>query len=212
MFVLIGETTMKSGTDLSNIIATFDKKPSIGEMCYSLYQYCDGFVDLDNNMSFEAKKIADALDGVKPLCEPGDLNLVSNYSKEKIGMSKEKVDDVKCAEIHLDYYKQGDDLGYFVDELKDPILALRVHADKMKQVAVHLYNIASVLGDFPNEKCEIEANTHLIQISGPNIVINKLVELGLAEIFDFDDEDCIDDVEEEINNDEDSVEECDGAL
>lgn len=81
-------------------------------------------------------------------------------------------------EIHLGYYKQGDDLQYCLDKYKDHEKALKLHADKMRSVAKHLDKLAAMIS---GEKIEIQADTHYISITCDKVLADKIVKAGLGE-------------------------------
>jgi len=91
------------------------------------------------------------------------------------------------AEVHLGYYKQGDDLGHFLEKKKDPVKALKAHAECMRSVAKHLEEIASVIGKRSKE-IDLNGDTHCIWMIGPTEIIKKLISKGLAK-KSFDEED-----------------------
>jgi SepF-like predicted cell division protein (DUF552 family) len=83
----------------------------------------------------------------------------------------------KTVEIHLGYYKQGDDLGECLRELKDPYKALRGHADQMRSVGEHIDKIAAMVN---GHKIKIEADTHMIMLTCNEILAKKLLDAKLA--------------------------------
>jgi hypothetical protein len=94
----------------------------------------------------------------------------------------------KTVEIHLGYYKQGDDLGGCLGELKDPYKALRGHADQMRSVGKHLDKVADVVS---GHKINIQADTHMISLTCDTKLAQKLLDLGLAS-SGFEDEESND--------------------
>lgn len=108
------------------------------------------------------------------------------------------------AEISLPYHKQGDDLGQYLRGNSSILKALEAHARNMDFAAKMLRDIKEMIADSVSE-VRIDADTHVIEISGPPPVIEKLITAKLAYKVDdeFDDEDFDDDEEWE---DEDSDE------
>jgi hypothetical protein len=102
---------------------------------------------------------------------------------------------MKTAEIYLGYFKRGDDLGYHLQHADNLLEALERHAEQMQDVAGHLRAIRKELGDWRNlSAVDIEADTHVIQISGPDELIDHLVAKELAQVDpDNELEDCSDD-------------------
>jgi|LSQX01.2.fsa_nt_gb hypothetical protein len=97
-------------------------------------------------------------------------------------------EEEKTAEITLPYYKQGDDLRHYLDSCNSIEDALENHAEDMDDAAQQLRKIKALVS---GHDVEIEAGTHLIWISGPASVIDKLVENELAEekFFEEDEDD-----------------------
>lgn len=100
---------------------------------------------------------------------------------------------MKTAEIHLPYFKQGDDLAYHLARTRDVAEALEAHARQMESVSESLRSVKTIIA---GQAVEIDADTHMIQIDGPDEIIDRLVEHGLAEIPQYEDE------EEELAGDE----------
>ena len=55
----------------------------------------------------------------------------------------------------------------------------------MEAVAALLRSVKAIIA---GQAVEIQADTHLIQIDGPSKLIDRLVEQGLAEIPEYEDE------------------------
>ena len=93
----------------------------------------------------------------------------------------------KVADIPLPYFKQGDDLRWFLKE-NPPKKALLLHAEMLTVAAKQLRRISKLISD---SSVEINADTHHIDITGPVKTIDKLIGLKLATEQDWDDdEDC----------------------
>lgn len=93
---------------------------------------------------------------------------------------------MKTVEIHLPYFKQGDDLGSFLKECS-PAEAFLNHAAMLECAVEQLKSIAAMIN---NKEVEVDADTQSILISGDTALMNKLIESNLAnEMFDEDEED-----------------------
>lgn len=91
---------------------------------------------------------------------------------------------MKKAEINLPYFKQGDDLNNCLEQSKTIEDGLALHASFLKQAADQLLKIRQII----SEKLEISiyADAHHIGISGPDEVINMLVDSQLADFVEYD--------------------------
>ena len=104
---------------------------------------------------------------------------------------------MKTAEIHLPYYKQGDDLGAQLETYPVPE-ALEIDAQLLDEAARILRSIKELIADIP---VNIQADTHMIVIDGPDELIDKLIAAGLAEIPEWDDdEEDYEDHEEDLED------------
>ena len=94
----------------------------------------------------------------------------------------------KTAEIHLGYFKQGDDMHQALEKSKDVAEALETHSDWLQGTSEHLLAIKKSIDDYnasTKKTCEeneisIHADTHYIGITGPAKFINKLIKDELA--------------------------------
>lgn len=84
----------------------------------------------------------------------------------------------KTVIIVLPYYKQGSDLGHFLDQCSSNKEALESHASTLEAAARQLRDIGELIADTEVEFC---ADTHHISVSGPEDLMDKLVEMDLAE-------------------------------
>ena len=84
----------------------------------------------------------------------------------------------EMVEIHLGYFKQGDDLGHCLKEMETPQKALRAHALMLEAVVGHLNKVADIVADNP---VEIQADTHSIVMTCDKTISKKLIKAGLAE-------------------------------
>jgi hypothetical protein len=104
-------------------------------------------------------------------------------------------------DVHLDYFKQGDDLNHCLSQAANPQEALKMHADAMRSVAEHLDKIAAMV---EGQSIEIDADTHHIGLACEEELAKKLIEAELADRVDYD-EDVEEDVEEDSDENEDTV-------
>ena len=95
---------------------------------------------------------------------------------------------MKDLEIHLLYFKQGDDLSHCLESTKTNEEALEYHAEMLKNASEHLLQIRDII---KGHDVQIQAGTHYIGICGEDSVMDKLIELDLAEEMDYED-DCED--------------------
>jgi DNA-binding protein YbaB len=97
---------------------------------------------------------------------------------------------MKSAEIHLPYFKTGDDLSHHLASTASPAEAFEAHASQMDAAAEQLRAIKKVLADQP---VEIEAGTHFIAVTGPDSVIDQLIAEKLATAREDEDEEIFED-------------------
>lgn len=94
------------------------------------------------------------------------------------------------AEIYLPYFKQGDDLAHHLENTNSIVDAFTNHSLQMEHVSKLLKDVSLALEQHTNELDEIsvDACTHHISISGPENIIQELINKGLAEKPDWIDE------------------------
>lgn len=111
------------------------------------------------------------------------------------------------ADIHLPYFKQGDDLGFFLQQGLSPAEALAQHAEMLESAARLLRTLSAKVAK--QDGVLLTADTHMIQIEGPEPFVRCLIEEGLAE-KQFWDEDDVDEDEDadELVDDELLEDEC----
>jgi len=90
-----------------------------------------------------------------------------------------------CVEIHLGYFKQGDDLAHCLKETKTPEAAFKMHAEIMRSVAEHLDKVAALVA---KHKVEVQADTHMIQICCDKKMASTLIKAELADKDPMEDE------------------------
>lgn len=109
---------------------------------------------------------------------------------------------MKSAEIHVGYFKQGDDLqGCLSNCANHPANALSSYASMLKECSTHIDRIFHIIVTNYEDRIkeiEITADCHFIEISGPDELIDELVEQDLAVYSEnMEDEEDEDDSEEE---------------
>jgi hypothetical protein len=93
---------------------------------------------------------------------------------------------MKYADIHLPYYKQGDDLSHHLSQCGTLDEALEAHARQLEYAAEILRKVKTMIAG-QDVKCD--ADTHMIQVSGPDSIIDALIDANYASRpFDEDDE------------------------
>ncbi|KYF68697.1 hypothetical protein [Sorangium cellulosum] len=93
---------------------------------------------------------------------------------------------MKWAELHLPYFKQGDDLAHWLRKTRQPVAALEAHAEQLDWSAARLRQVKEAI---VGQKVQIDADTHVICISGPDGLIDGMVRSGLLEFTSDDDAD-----------------------
>ncbi len=100
---------------------------------------------------------------------------------------------MKRAELHLPYFKQGDDLAHHLSQLSSVEEALEAHANQLEFAASILRKVRAIVA---HQGVKIEADTHFIGIEGPDEVIEALIDSNHAtRSFDEDEEDEFDEGE-----------------
>lgn len=94
----------------------------------------------------------------------------------------------KYAVVHLGYFKQGDDLGHWVEKLDTDVEALEAHAGQMRSVAEHLDKLTGVFKEYDGKIRICDAGTHHISIVGDEKIIDDLVAKDLANEDPFEEE------------------------
>lgn len=95
--------------------------------------------------------------------------------------------DLITANLTLPIYKVGSDLAHLLDEAKTPAEALFAYAETLRDAAAKLEKIAARLARV--ETVEITADTHMVLVEGPEDVLSPLIEEGLLDEPDDDEED-----------------------
>lgn len=118
------------------------------------------------------ESVAEALDQLRPGCW---LRQFSEQCHQNV-----------MAELQLPIYKMGDDLAEHLQEEKDTPSALLAYAESLKAAARMVESLAQHA-----EWLKVEqADTHLILVSGPRLVVQALIDSGLlAPEQDTEDED-----------------------
>ena len=103
---------------------------------------------------------------------------------------------MKYAELHLPYFKQGDDLSHHLSQTSTVEEALEAHASQLEYAAEILRKVKGMIAD---QGVTIDADTHMIAISGPDEVIEALIDAKYAH-RPFDEEDDYEN--EDVSEDE----------
>ena len=95
---------------------------------------------------------------------------------------------MKTAEIHLSYFKQGDDLQSCLEGADYNIIeGLENHSQMLQHCSNHLNKIKNLIKKQKNIKeININADCHFISIEGPDSFIDELIENDLAEIVEYE--------------------------
>ena len=95
--------------------------------------------------------------------------------------------EISQAEIHLGYYKQGDDLSHNIVKKTngdtDVIQSFKNHQKQLQHVINHLEDIIKVISKYPNSKLDLDADTHFISIYGDKLVIQELIKAELTAVW-----------------------------
>jgi hypothetical protein len=94
---------------------------------------------------------------------------------------------MKYAEIHLPYFKQGDDLNHHLSQCSTVEEALEAHAQQLEYAAVILRKVKEMVA---GQGVKFDADTHMIQVSGQDAIIEALIDAKYASrSFGEDEED-----------------------
>ncbi len=91
-------------------------------------------------------------------------------------------------EIHLGYFKQGDDLNGCLRDVAHKSEAFHEHARLLKDCAAHLHSVGVIVGKYSDDLVTVCADTHCITIDGPEKMLQELINAELATEFDFGEE------------------------
>ena len=95
--------------------------------------------------------------------------------------------EISEAEIHLGYYKQGDDLCHNIVKKAngdtDVIQSFKNHKQQLQHVVNHLEDIIQVISKYPNAKLDLNADTHYLSIYGDPKIIQELIDEELTAIW-----------------------------
>lgn len=100
---------------------------------------------------------------------------------------------MKYAEIHLPYFKQGDDLNHHLLQCSTVEEALEAHAQQLEYAAGILRKVKEMVA---GQSVTFDADTHMIQVSGQDAIIEALIDakyasrpFGEDEEYDEDEDD-----------------------
>lgn len=79
-------------------------------------------------------------------------------------------------EIHLPYFKRGDDLNLFLkDNPGSPSKAFLDHAQMLTETASFLTKASEIIGRYNKDEISIQADCHFIWIDGPDEMCKELL-------------------------------------
>lgn len=84
---------------------------------------------------------------------------------------------MKYAEIHLPYFKQGDDLNHHLSQCSTVEEALEAHAQQLEYAAAILRKVKEIV---TGQGVKFDADTHMIQVSGQDAIIEALIDAQYA--------------------------------
>lgn len=99
---------------------------------------------------------------------------------------------MKYADVHLPYFKQGDDLSHHLSKCSNVEEALEAHAQQLEYAATLLRKIKEMVA---GQGVSVDADTHMIQVSGPDEIIDALIDAKYAS-RQYDEEDEYDEDED----------------
>jgi hypothetical protein len=113
-------------------------------------------------------------------------------SKSKVKEAQlKKVEENKQVqvEIHLSYYKKGDDLNHCLNETgNDPVEALKMHSQFLESDAKQLKDLADLIAN-DLEEVDITADCHFIWVNCNKRLADKIVKAGLGNFPPEDEQD-----------------------
>jgi hypothetical protein len=101
---------------------------------------------------------------------------------------------MKHADIHLPYFKQGDDLSHHLEHCATVEDALEAHAQQLEYAADLLRKVRGVIA---GQGVKIEADTHMIMASGPDEIIEALIDAKYASKPPWEDEEDFEDKDDD---------------
>jgi hypothetical protein len=105
---------------------------------------------------------------------------------------------VKYADIHLPYFKQGDDLAHHLSQCATVEEALEAHAQQLEFAAEILRNVKQMVA---GQNVRFDADTHMIHVSGPDAIIDALIDAKYGS-RPFDEEDEYEEFDDDENGEE----------
>ncbi len=83
-------------------------------------------------------------------------------------------------EIHLGYFKQGDDLNHCLQDVAHKSEAFYKPASLLKDCVAHLHDVGVIMRRYKEDSITVEADTHCITVDGPENMLKELVDKKLA--------------------------------
>lgn len=89
---------------------------------------------------------------------------------------------MKSAQINLPLFKVGDDFGFHLSENNgDIFLAISGYCGQLNSAIDQLLEIGKILKKNSIKEVNISGDTHYIEISGPDKIIDELIKKELVE-------------------------------
>lgn len=90
----------------------------------------------------------------------------------------------------MPYFKQGDDLSFFLNECENDVSkALGMYADMLNDASNMIVRLNSELREMgAADKVNIDADTHMIIMTGPEDILQALLDKELASPSFFDED------------------------
>lgn len=104
---------------------------------------------------------------------------------------------MKHADIHLPYFKQGDDLSHHLEHCATVEEALEAHAQQLEYAATILRKVRDMIA---GQEVKIDADTHMIMASGPDEIIDALIDAKYGSKPPWEDEDEFDEEDDDQDN------------
>ena len=107
-----------------------------------------------------------------------------------MGTETVKSQDNSTVDVHLSYFKQGDDMHSCIVENNgkmDVKASIRNHVALLQSVINHLNKINELIPE--GNDLTLSADTHCISLSGNKDLLQKLVDNNLASFDEFDNSD-----------------------
>lgn len=185
--VIVVPDVHELGNVYDNLFFLHKENPILGECKYTYFN--ETCCLLTNN-----SKIVCMLSSNHEKIRGLRANKIFFYKKEE--MNNDDVDNIllsclcidnkilrkkmKTVEINLPYFKQGDDLRNALEyECGDNKKGLKTHANNLMCATEILLELFEIV----DQSCEINTGTHYFSISGPNEIIDRIIDKELGQEF-----------------------------